>query len=570
MTSLGQYGFATLLECETLIAKDIIGDIELKDISASSIAFDEKWKIYLDNNSNFILKNEIIDVISLSGDALTGDITFRGQGGGGSTTLAGLTDVSTIKQSEGSLMYYDSTSNLYKFTEQTTFFTVPHFVGISFDSNYGGEILEAYALRTYNINSLGQLVIETNRYTQPTAPALLIDKNSIAGFDKGGALVEVIINNDLQVYGNIDCTESIDCSFLNSLNGVSTPSIATNVVNASTIFCSDISAAKSIDCSFLTALNGLTTNGDISCVDLCCNNINTTGYIHTNDNDISMGQGILYSAKINSLGTTIFTYDNSLNVGNAVLMGSEVSCNIINITNDLSIRYSQFSIPEIQADEIFHIRSNPPGSTANNYIEFTGDTLRASDSNTLTIPLNVASDLDVGTNNITCNQLNYTTLNPAPTLTLAYGAFTLTLNSGAGNLSIPDNTAIAISTWSQQANVPPQGITNTGANFNVTTSGIYRIESRLNYNSVDNVVSRFENYIQVGGTTVGLGVLRNATLTPPSTFDYRSVIATATVRVQTTENITINVYARKNPTTSYLAIPTNNTFNSDVTIIQLA
>jgi hypothetical protein len=79
MTSLGQYGFATLLECETLQAKTIIGDVLLDDISISSVEFNNKWKIFLDDSYNFILKNEMIDVVSLSGNALTGDITYKGK-----------------------------------------------------------------------------------------------------------------------------------------------------------------------------------------------------------------------------------------------------------------------------------------------------------------------------------------------------------------------------------------------------------------------------------------------------------------------------------------------------------
>ena len=69
--------------------------------------------------------------------------------------------------------------------------------------------------------------------------------------------------------------------------------------------------------------------------------------------------------------------------------------NGVNIINDLTIQDSQFGIPEIQATNQFHIRSNPVGVTANNYIEFTGDTLRASNAATNTIPLNITSDLNV-------------------------------------------------------------------------------------------------------------------------------------------------------------------------------
>ena len=79
MPSLGEYANAFLLECDTLIARNISGNLLNKDLSINSLELNEKWKIYLDDSSNFILKNEIIDVVSLSGNAITGNITFKGQ-----------------------------------------------------------------------------------------------------------------------------------------------------------------------------------------------------------------------------------------------------------------------------------------------------------------------------------------------------------------------------------------------------------------------------------------------------------------------------------------------------------
>ncbi len=79
MPSLGNYANAFLFECDTLIAENISGNLLNKDLSINSLELNEKWKIYLDDSSNFILKNEIIDVVSLSGNAITGNITFKGQ-----------------------------------------------------------------------------------------------------------------------------------------------------------------------------------------------------------------------------------------------------------------------------------------------------------------------------------------------------------------------------------------------------------------------------------------------------------------------------------------------------------
>jgi len=80
MTSLGEFCTAGTIRCNKIIATTA----ELPssgggggDIDVDSINFDNKWKIYLDANSNFILENEAQNVISLSGDAHTGKVTLH-------------------------------------------------------------------------------------------------------------------------------------------------------------------------------------------------------------------------------------------------------------------------------------------------------------------------------------------------------------------------------------------------------------------------------------------------------------------------------------------------------------
>lgn len=80
MTSLGQYCTAGTIECNKIIATTADlpgGGGGGGDIDVDSINFDNKWKIYLDANSNFILENEAQNIISLSGDAHTGKITLH-------------------------------------------------------------------------------------------------------------------------------------------------------------------------------------------------------------------------------------------------------------------------------------------------------------------------------------------------------------------------------------------------------------------------------------------------------------------------------------------------------------
>jgi len=80
MTSLGDFCTAGTIRCNKIIATTADlpgGGGGGGDIDVDSITFDNKWKIYLDANSNFILENEAQNVISLSGDAHTGKVTLH-------------------------------------------------------------------------------------------------------------------------------------------------------------------------------------------------------------------------------------------------------------------------------------------------------------------------------------------------------------------------------------------------------------------------------------------------------------------------------------------------------------
>lgn len=137
MTSLGEFAYAKLLECDLLKANQIEGNINLSDISTNTLSFNNKWKFSLDTNNDLLLKNEMIDVVSLSGSALTGQISILGGGGGGGVTdLSDLNDVTPPNPSDtstfGSIMHYDQPTNRYSFTNALAYFIASWVVRIPF------------------------------------------------------------------------------------------------------------------------------------------------------------------------------------------------------------------------------------------------------------------------------------------------------------------------------------------------------------------------------------------------------------------------------------------------------
>jgi hypothetical protein len=124
MTSLGEFAYAKLLECDLLKANQIEGNINLTDISTNTLSFNDKWKFSLDTSNNLLLTNVMHDIVSLSGNSETGYISFLGEGGGGGgvTDLSDLNDVTPPNPSDlttnGSIMYYDQPTNRYSFTNE--------------------------------------------------------------------------------------------------------------------------------------------------------------------------------------------------------------------------------------------------------------------------------------------------------------------------------------------------------------------------------------------------------------------------------------------------------------------
>jgi hypothetical protein len=115
MTSLGQYANGRTIECELLKASKIEAEIDITELNTQSVSLEDKWKIYLDANDSFIIKNEIQNVISLTADGLTGDVTLHGSGGGGAENLTDLQDVCATALN-GQMFYYNATASKYEFT----------------------------------------------------------------------------------------------------------------------------------------------------------------------------------------------------------------------------------------------------------------------------------------------------------------------------------------------------------------------------------------------------------------------------------------------------------------------
>ena len=141
MTSLGEFCTAGTIRCNKIIATTADlpgGGGGGGDIDVDSINFDNKWKIYLDANSDFIIKNEAQNVISLSGDAHTGKVTLH------DFNLDDLANVDTSIKEFGSIMFYEPIQQKYEFTNKV------RFLGVSLDVSSIPIVTSAGDLRLFN------------------------------------------------------------------------------------------------------------------------------------------------------------------------------------------------------------------------------------------------------------------------------------------------------------------------------------------------------------------------------------------------------------------------------------
>ena len=120
MTTLGTLGTARTLKCDELIVNNTQDEVKTKKILFKN-GSDTLWSIGYDDETNFVLTNELHDppIVSISASIDNGNVFARGLGGGGgATTLGSLSDVNTAGVTNGRIMYYDGTDQEYKFTNK--------------------------------------------------------------------------------------------------------------------------------------------------------------------------------------------------------------------------------------------------------------------------------------------------------------------------------------------------------------------------------------------------------------------------------------------------------------------
>ena len=81
MSTFGESIYGGVITCRKIIAQEADlpssgGGGSGGTIEISGINLDNKWSISLDNDSNFYLTNDLVNVVGLSGDAHTGKITL--------------------------------------------------------------------------------------------------------------------------------------------------------------------------------------------------------------------------------------------------------------------------------------------------------------------------------------------------------------------------------------------------------------------------------------------------------------------------------------------------------------
>ncbi len=210
MTSLGQYASGRTIECELLKASKIEGEIDFKELETESISLEDKWKIYLDENDSFIIKNEMQNVISLSAHWHTGDVTLRGGGGGGAENLTDLQDVSGAT-TDGQMFYYNALSGKYEFTNN-----------IKNDTTNDKIIINDLSCLEISANEIKCNEIEINMFPQGFDNTF---------FNKGG-------NGDNQIFGQNNRIGGVHNEIFGS---TSIADLSSTLIKSQEISCNEIS-----------------------------------------------------------------------------------------------------------------------------------------------------------------------------------------------------------------------------------------------------------------------------------------------------------------------------------------
>tara|TARA_R100000951_G_C2649888_1_gene183991 strand:- start:241 stop:3117 length:2877 start_codon:yes stop_codon:yes gene_type:complete len=367
MTSLGQYASGRTIECELLKASKIEGEIDIPELNTQSVSLEDKWKIYLDENDSFIIKNEIQNVISLTADGLTGDVTLHGSGGGGAENLTDLQDVCATALN-GQMFYYNQVTGKYEFTNNIT-------------NNETNSTITIPNLNVHNISphicSATQIVSAplvtgstgyfTTRIISPEISCNEINTLDISTqlltIDNGGIYSETILNYNNTganyIRGQNFEVDVLSIHLNGTNNGVEIINNSTNI--AATRFNKNNTGENEI--------NGNTTIANLVSQEISCNEISC----------------------------------------------NEISCNILNyntLNPPISISTNLTDLQDVCATaldgEMFYYNA-----TTNKY-EFTNN-IKNKNSKIIINDLSLTSSLvvpDISANEISCNILNYNTLNP--------------------------------------------------------------------------------------------------------------------------------------------------------------
>ena len=319
MTTLGALGTARTLECDDLIVKNTQNEVKTNKILFKN-GSDTLWSLGYDDETNFVLTNELHNppIVSISASIDNGNVFIKGGGGGGggggATTLTALTDVNTTGVQNGGILYYDSLTAKYEFSNNlininevrglnpiklesnyTTssayiefdrdFITAKNALNnvtplhIDSDITLGNNSSKIVGLKTIEANDIikfkGNCVPSSSNY-------IGFSENQLGGYTALGGQAELLFTSSL----NLDYQDIINVSTLSTSNIVALQS-----------FTAFITESNQVDASNITSVG-------ISCDELSCNTLNYTTLnppIDGSQNGLKMVQVYILQAMLESM-----------------------------------------------------------------------------------------------------------------------------------------------------------------------------------------------------------------------------------------------------------------------------
>lgn len=409
MPTLGTVASSFRFEGEHLNIRQNISTIKTTDrIEFKGVgehANETQWTLGLDGNRHFTLQNELQDVVSISANIDTGDVFVRGAGGGGSSTLTSLTDVDTLNVQNGQMMYYDSATNTYKFTDKVEILDAVKVLADICMNGY--DIKNARDISANRRVEAPSMIAE--RYESPNEVQLIsykdntganileVSSNNIRGYNIGtGQYLPVEIpdlssskivcpnyeaTSELHLISHKDVTGAsiLEVSF-NSLKGYTIETDQYTPVEIPKLKTDEIEPALTLDIVGNLEISGDFTNRVISNIYESRNEIVLNSHNNVTHDYLEISYNYIRGMH-DIVGGHTYVETNI-----PKLKCTDLSVGELSILTD--------NVPEIQTPFQFHIRAG----VSTNYIEFDGAQLRASDTNTITRPLRVEGDLNVNGN----------------------------------------------------------------------------------------------------------------------------------------------------------------------------